>query len=152
MGRILTTAVLTVVVGLLVGMGVGGFISYTTTKDYLKSVPGAPLVVGAGYDEDKNALVLDVYNSGGLPIAVSEGQLVFKPKEGEGYAIASVPIRTTIPSTSIVRIEIKLKEQTVVKEGDLISGTIVYAYPYIPQIYTATFKLTFGEPLPPPKL
>jgi hypothetical protein len=146
MGRTLTTAILTVIVGLLVGMGVGGFITYTTTSKVVKSVPGAPIVVGAKYDKTRNALVLDVFNSGGLPITVADSGLVFKPQKGEGYALANIPVNVVIPGGSIARIEIKLKENTQVKIGDILSGTLIYNYPYIPQVYTTTFKLTVGHP------
>jgi hypothetical protein len=146
MGRTLTTAILTVIVGLLVGMGVGGYITYTTTAKYVQSVPGAPIVVGAKYDEAKNAMVLDIFNSGGLPITVTGSGLVFKPKNGNGYAIANIPVNVVIPGGTIARVEIKLKENTEVNIGDILSGTIVYAYPYIPQVYSTTFNLTVGKP------
>ncbi len=146
MGRTLTTAILTVIVGLLVGMGVGGFITYTTTAQVVQSVPGAPIVVGAKYDKTQNALVLDVFNSGGLPITITAGGLVFKPKQGEGYTLAGIPISAVIPGQSVVRIEIKLKEGSSAVQGDVLSGTLVYSYPYIPQIYSTTFSLTVGKP------
>jgi hypothetical protein len=146
MGRTLTTAILTVIVGLLVGMGVGGFITYTSTAKYVKSIPGAPIVVGAKYDGDKNALVLDIFNSGGLPITVNAGGLVFKPQKGEGYTIANIPLNAVIPGGTIARIEIKLKENSNVQTGDLISGTVIYTYPYIPEVYSTTFRLTVGHP------
>jgi hypothetical protein len=51
-----------------------------------------------------------------------------------------------IPGGTIARVEIKLKENTEVNIGDILSGTIVYAYPYIPQVYSTTFSLTVGKP------
>ena len=146
MSRTLTTVVLTVLVGLMVGMGVGGFITYTSTAKYVQSVPGAPIVVGAKYDKEKNAMVLDVFNSGGLPITITSSGLVFKPKKGEGYTIANIPVNIVVPGGTITRVEIKLKENSQVQNGDILVGTLVYTYPYIPQIYSTTFNLTVGKP------
>ncbi len=146
MGRTLLTAIATVAVGLLVGMGVGGFLAYSSTSKYIQSIPGAPIVVGAKYDSNRNALVLDIFNSGGLPVIVSSSGLVFKPAKGNGYEIANIPVSLTVPGGAMARVELKLKENTAAKKGDLISGTLVYGYPYIPQVFTTTFSLTVGQP------
>ena len=146
MGRTLTTALLTVLGGLLVVMGVGGFITYTSTAKYVQSVPVAPIVVGAKYDQEKGAMVLDIFNSGGLPITVTSGGLIFKPQNGNGYALANIPVNLVIPGGTIARIEIKLKENTEVKIGDILVGSLIYSYPYIPQVYSTSFELTVGKP------
>lgn len=149
MKRTLTVAVLVTIVGLLLGMGIGGFVTYTSAVQTVKSIPGAPIVVGAKYDRKQNALVLDVFNTGGLPIYVETTGLVFKPKNGNGYALANLPANVKIEGGSIARLVIKLKSESLgkVQIGDLISGTLVYHYPYIPQVYTTTYTLTVGKPL-----
>ncbi len=145
MGRTLTTALITIIAGLLVGMGIGGFLTYTSTAKYLSGIPGAPIVVGAKYNKEKNALVLSIFNSGGLPLTVVSAGLVYKPVKGEGYTLTNIPVNVNIPSGSITEIEIKLKENSSTVKGDILSGSLVYNYPYIPQIYTTTFSFTVGK-------
>ncbi len=147
MRRTLTTAILVTVLGVLVGMGIGGFVTYQSVKGYVQSVPGSPIVVGAKYDSGKNALVLTVFNPGGLPLTVINGDLIFKPKNGNGYALANIPLNTVIPGGSIVQLVIKLKNNSVVKEGDILRGGFTYKYPYIGQIYYTNYPLTVGKPL-----
>jgi len=147
MRRTLTTAILVTVLGVLVGMGIGGFVTYQSVKGYVQSVPGSPIVVGADYKKDKNALVLTVFNPGGLPLTVLTGDVLFKPKEGKGYAVANIPLNTVIPGGSVVALVINLKKDQVVKEGDLIRGGFTYRYPYIGQVYYTSYPLTVGKPL-----
>ena len=61
-----------------------------------------------------------------------------------GYAIITVEV--DIDSKVIDEFEIKLKENSQVQNGDTLVGTLVYTYPYIPQIYSTTFNLTVGKP------
>jgi len=149
MKRTLTVAVLVTIVGILLGMGLGSFITYSSTANLIKSLPGAPIVVGAKYDQEQNALVVDVFNPGGLPIVVESTGLVFKPKSGNGYALANLPANVVISGGSIARLVIKLKPESSgkVQLGDIISATLVYHYPYIPQVYTTAFSLTVGQPI-----
>ncbi|NPB04807.1 MAG: hypothetical protein GXO08_00265 [Aquificae bacterium] len=146
MRGVLTTAVLVSIVGVLLGMGLGGFITYRGLQGLIESVPGSPVVVGAEYDRAANELVLTVFNPGGLPLTVLNGDLVFKPAEGEGYSVANVPINTVIPGQSVATLRIRLKEQTV-KPGDVIKGGFTYRYPYIGQLYYTSYPLTVGRPL-----
>ncbi len=145
MRNLLTTAVLITVVGVLVGMGLGGFITYRSVQAYLDSVPGAPVVVGAEYSKEKNALILTVFNPGGLPITVVGGSLVFKPKNGEGYSLTNLPVEAVIPPQKAVSLVINLQERTAA-EGDLIEGGFTYRYPYIGQLYYTSYPLTVGKP------
>ena len=147
MKRTLTVAVLVTIVGVLLGMGIGGFVTYTSVVQTVKSIPGAPIVVGAKYDSDQNALVLDLFNPGGLPIYVETTGLVFKPKNGQGYQLANLPANVKVEGGSIARLVITLKETSKgkVEIGDIISGTLVYHYPYIPQVYTTTYSFTVGK-------
>lgn len=149
MRKTLTVAILVTIVGVLLGMGIGGFVTYTSAVQTVKSIPGAPIVVGANYDAEKNALVMDIFNPGGLPIFVETTGLVFKPKSGKGYAIANLPANVKIDGGTITRLVINLKESSrgKVQIGDIISGTLVYHYPYIPQVYTTTYRLTVGKPI-----
>jgi hypothetical protein len=147
MKRTLTVAVLVTIVGVLLGMGIGGFVSYSTVSKTVKSIPGAPLVVGAKYDKDQNALILDIFNPGGLPIYVETTALVFKPKQGNGYQLANIPANVKIDGGTIARLVLRLRQESKgnVQIGDVLTGTIVYHYPYIPQIYTTTYSLTVGK-------
>jgi hypothetical protein len=147
MRRTLTVAILVTIVGVLLGMGIGGFISYSSVSKTVKSLPGAPLVVGAKYDKDQNALVLDVFNPGGLPIYVETTALVFKPKQGNGYQLANIPANVKIDGGTIARLVLNLKQESKgnVQIGDVLTATLVYHYPYIPQVYTTTYSLTVGK-------
>jgi hypothetical protein len=147
MKRTLTVAILVTIVGILVGMGIGGFISHSSVAKLVKNLPGAPIVVGAKYDTDQNALVLDIFNPGGLPIYVETAALVFNPKNGTGYKLANLPANVKIEGDSITRLVLNLKAESKgnVNIGDLLTGTLVYHYPYIPQVFTTTYNLTVGK-------
>ncbi len=147
MRRTLTVAILVTIVGVLLGMGIGGFVTYSSVSKMVKGLPGAPIVVGAKYDQDKNALVLDIFNPGGLPIYVETTALVFKPKNGNGYELANIPANVKIEGGTVARLILKLKGESKghVQIGDVLTGTLVYHYPYIPQIYTTTYNLTVGK-------
>jgi len=149
MGRTLTTALVVIIVGLLLGMGIGGFITYNSTKHYLQVVPGAPIVVGASYDREQNRLNLDIFNPGGLPIVVDSTSLIFKPQKGNGYVLANIPSQVVIPPTTITRLVLNLRQDTKgkVQIGDILVGGFTYHYPAIKQIYTTSYTLTVGTPL-----
>jgi hypothetical protein len=149
MRRTLVTAVLVTIVGVLVGMGIGGFVTYKGVSSLIKSIPGSPVVVGAQYDKDQNALVLNVFNPGGLPMVVETTSLIFKPKNGQGYALANIPANVTVPGGAIVQLVIKLKAESKgkVQIGDILQGGFTYRYPGIPQTYFTSYPLVVGKPV-----
>ncbi len=152
MRNIAGSLVVSLVVALLVGLGAGAFLQASRTRGALTAVPPSPVVVGAQYEKKKQAVVLELYNPGFVPLHLVDQTVVFTPgpkSKEKGYALAAVPLNLTLPPRSSVRVTLSLKPGSQeLQPGDVVAGTVSYSHPFSPDLYAVThpFKLGEGKP------
>ncbi|WP_459818757.1 hypothetical protein [Galenea microaerophila] len=135
--------------GVIVGWGTGSYLTGATARAALDEVPAAPVVIASGYDEKSKTLSLTFTNAGGQPIDILGKGLTFKPKQGDGYALAFTqfeqPIRIEPFSVATLRVKLKADTATLVN-GDVVATTIQYAYPLLPDVFEMTHMFVKGHP------
>ncbi|NPA34723.1 MAG: hypothetical protein GXO48_07345 [Chlorobi bacterium] len=142
------------VVGLLIGYITGSFITRTYTLKRIAEVPGSPIVISSIYDSAQHAILVGLHNPGFVPINFINYSIVFTPGEytnEAGYFLAPVALNATLQPQETMILTLSLKEHTqALAMGDVVTGTIVYTYEGLPEIYQLihTFEqttLTGGE-------
>ena len=135
------------ILGLLVGSGVGGYITYNRMIRSVQNIPASPIVVGAEYDKDNNRLVFSVLNPGTLPLSLDNYSIAFTPGESTqqaAYFISNIPLGITINPMEVAVVYINLKEQALPLEiGDIVTTTIFYTHPLSPDIYTVVHPFVY---------
>ena len=131
--------ILVALVGLAVGYGAGGFLTYNRVMETVSNIPASPIVLGSHYDKEAHAVVYMVSNPGSLPLQIVQHSLVFTPGEQSevpAYVLTDVPSNITLPPFSTVAVALDLKENTAALEvGDVVAATINYTHPLSPDLY-----------------
>ncbi len=131
--------------GLVVGLGAGGFLAFQRSARLLKAVPASPVIVGSFYDKEEHQLVYLVLNPGAVPLQVVRHSLVFTPGEASkeaGYRLMDVPLTVPLPPFGVTQVVMKLKAETeALKPGDVVAVTLHYTHPFSPDEY-AVFHTT----------
>ena len=142
---------------LLIGWGIGGYITYNNTIDKVGQIPASPIVVKSVYNKEAHAVIYSVYNPGTVPLTVTNQSFIFKPgKETtqKAYEVANIPVNIILPplTTAIVRMNLK-KGTEKLKQGDIILSTLHYVHPLSNDVYTVSHRFEYtGKPSEtPPK-
>ena len=147
MNRRLYLTILIAILGLFVGAGTGGYITYNRLIRTVQNIPASPIVVGAEYDKDNNRLVFSVLNPGTLPLSLDNYSIAFTPgreTEQEAYFISSIPLGVTIDPFQVAVVYINLKEQALPLEiGDIVTTTIFYTHPLSPDVYSVVHPFVY---------
>lgn len=148
--RYFLTATGIALAGLLVGGGVGSYLTSSKLLKQFQNIPGSPIVLSAQYDKEKHLVRYAISNPGTLPIKVIEKALVFTPgKESKekGYILSNIPANIEIPPLSVAVVELKLKEGTQkLQPGDVVLATFTYTHPLSQDLYTVVHSFTHGAP------
>ncbi|SNZ03263.1 hypothetical protein SAMN06265182_0335 [Persephonella hydrogeniphila] len=142
---------LTSVVAIILGWGVGGYITYNKTIEAVGKIPASPIVVKTVYDRKNHTVVFSVLNTGTLPLTVVSESFVFKPgKESaeKQYKMENIPAHITLIPLGITTVSLKLKKGSQeLKSGDIVMATLHYVHPLSDDIYTVSHKFEFtGKP------
>ncbi len=147
MRKPLLTAIFVSLLGVIVGWGVGSFLTYRKTIRAISSVPASPIIIGAKYDKAKNELLYSVYNPGTLPIKVFQESVVFTPgskSKEAAYVISNIPVSVTLAPMAVTQVELKLKSGAEsLKIGDVVAGTLYYTHPLSKDIYSVAHPFTY---------
>ncbi|NPA12363.1 MAG: hypothetical protein GXO45_00085 [Aquificae bacterium] len=127
------------VVGILLGWGIGSYLTYNKTMEAVGKIPASPIVVKALYDKPIHAIVFSVFNPGTVPLNIKRQSFVFKPgKETteKGYSMQNIPVDIPLPPLTITTVVIKLKKDTQeLKVGDVVNVELEYIHPLSPDRY-----------------
>ncbi len=149
MSRRLALTLFIAILGLFVGSGVGGYITYNRVMRTVQNIPASPIVVGAEYDKDNNRLVFSVLNPGTLPLSLDNYSIAFTPGEStqqQAYFISNIPLGITINPMEVAVVYINLKEQALPLEiGDIVTTTIFYSHPLSPDVYTVVHPFVYEK-------
>ncbi len=135
-------------VGLIIGYITGSFLTRTYTLKRIAEIPASPVVVSSIYDSVQHAIVVGLHNPGLVPINLINYSLVFTPGEyttEAGYFLAPVNLNMKLDPQETVILTLSLKQHTqTLAAGDIVTGTIVYTYDQLPEVYQLihTFKQT----------
>ncbi len=133
------TFLLIALVGLIVGYGTGGFLTYHRVMDTVSEIPASPIVLSSHYDKDSHAVVYMVSNPGPVALQVVRHSLIFTPgteSEEPAYVLTDVPSDITLPPFTTVAVALSLKPETAPLEiGDVVAATINYRHPLSPDLY-----------------
>ena len=136
------------VVGVLIGYITGSFITRTYTLKRIAEVPASPIVVSSIYDSSQHAILIGLQNPGFVPINLINYSIVFTPGEHTtetGYFLTPVTLNMTLAPQETIILTLSLKKHTqALAVGDVVTGTIVYAYEGFPEVYQLihTFRQT----------
>ncbi len=149
MSRRLLLTLFIAILGLFVGSGVGGYITYNRVMRSVQNIPASPIVVGAEYDRENNRLVFSVLNPGTVPLSLDNYSIAFTPGESTrqpAYFISNIPLGITINPMEVAVVYINLKEQALPLEiGDIVTTTIFYSHPLSPDVYTVVHPFVFEK-------
>ncbi len=147
MSKRLWITLLIAILGLFVGAGAGGYITYNRVMRTVQNIPASPIVVGAEYDRDNNRLVFSVLNPGTLPLSLDNYSIAFTPGEStqqQAYFISNIPLGITINPMEVAVVYINLKEQALPLEiGDIVTTTIFYTHPLSPDVYSVVHPFVY---------
>ncbi|WP_456384585.1 hypothetical protein [Persephonella sp.] len=148
----------TSVIAIMLGWGIGSYITYNNTIEAVGKIPGSPIVVRAVYDKPTHSVLFSVFNPGTLPLTVTKQSFIFKPgKESsqKGYQVQNVPVNIPLVPLGITTVAIKLKKDTQeLKTGDMVNITLEYIHPlsadkyYVKHGYEHTGKPQETPPKP----
>ena len=139
---------ITSLIALMIGWGVGGYITYNKTIETVGKIPASPIIVKSYYDKEKHAVIFSFFNSGTLPLNVVSQSFVFKPgKESKekSYQIENIPVNIPLIPLGITTVALKLKKGTEeLKNGDVIMATIYYTHPLSKDVYSVAHRFEYG--------
>ena len=147
----------TSLLALVLGWGIGGYITYNKTIEAVGKIPASPIIVKSIYDRNNHAVVFSILNMGTLPLTVVSESFIFKPgKESseKRYEMKNIPASIPLIPLGITTVALKLKEGTQeLKSGDIVMATLHYVHPLSKDVYTVSHKFEFtGKPQEtPPK-
>ncbi len=127
-------------IGLLLGLGIGGFLTYNRTVAELGSIPASPIVVGTVYDRENHSIVYAVSNPGPVPLQLVDHTLVFTPgeeSEEPAYVLTNVPLNLVLPPFTVTSVALDLKADTAqLQVGDAVATTLAYTHPLSTDLYS----------------
>ncbi len=127
-------------IGLLLGLGVGGFLTYNRTVAELGSIPASPIVVGTVYDRENHTIVYAISNPGPVPLQLVDHTLVFTPgeeTEEPAYVLTNVPVNMVLPPFTVTSVALDLKADTAeLQVGDAVATTLAYTHPLSSDLYS----------------
>ncbi len=134
---------------LLIGWGIGSYITFNNTIEQVGKIPGSPIVVKVVYDKSAHAVVLSVLNPGTLPLTVTNESFVFKPgkeTKQKQYSVENIPVKIPLLPLGITTVTIKLKKGTeALKNGDIVLTTLHYVHPLSKDVYTVSHKFEYSK-------
>jgi len=123
----------TSIIAIMLGWGIGGYITYNNTIEAVGKIPASPIIIGAVYDKSAHSVILSVMNPGTLPLTVKEESFTFKPgkqSSQKAYAVENIPVNIPLIPMGITTVAIKLKKETQeLKVGDIVNTTLKYVHP-----------------------
>ncbi|WP_457638786.1 hypothetical protein [Persephonella sp.] len=145
------------IIGILLGWGIGGYITYNNTIEAVGKIPASPIVVKAVYDRPTHSVIFSVLNPGTLPLTVKKQSIRFTPGKSSGekeYQIQDIPVNVPLIPLGITTVAVKLKKGSQeLKTGDIVDITLEYVHPlstdryYVKHGYTHTGKPQETPPL-----
>ncbi len=147
----------TSLIALVLGWGIGGYITYNKTIEAVGKIPASPIIVKSVYNREKHSVVFSILNLGTLPLTVVSESFIFKPgKESsqKRYELKNIPTNIPLVPLGITTVALKLKEGTQeLKSGDIVMATLHYVHPLSNDVYTVSHKFEYtGKPQEtPPK-
>ena len=141
----------TSLLALVIGWGIGGYITYNKTIEAVGKIPASPIIVKSVYDRSHHAVIFSILNLGTLPLTVVSESFIFKPgKESseKRYKMENIPASIPLVPLGITTVTLKLKEGTQeLKSGDIVMVTLHYIHPLSDDIYTISHKFEYtGKP------
>jgi hypothetical protein len=134
-------------IALILGWGIGSYITYNNTIEKIGKIPGSPIIVSAKYDKENHAVIFSVLNPGTLPLKVVSQSFVFKPGKETSqteYAIENIPVSIPLIPMGITSVALKLKSGTPeLKKGDIVMTTLHYTHPLSKDLYSVTHKFEY---------
>ncbi len=147
----------TSLLALILGWGIGGYITYNKTLDAVGKIPGSPIIIKSAYDKSSHSVIFSILNPGTLPLTVISESFVFKPGKETSekrYEMKNIPAQVPLIPLGITTVSLKLKEGSQeLKAGDIVMATIHYVHPLSDDVYTVSHKFEYtGKPQEtPPK-
>ncbi len=139
----------TSLLALVLGWGIGSYITYNNTIETIGKIPASPIVIGAKYDKATHSVIFSVFNPGTLPLYVNSQSFVFKPgKETtqKEYAVENIPVNIPLIPMGITSVALNLKKGTPdLKNGDIVLTTLYYTHPLSKDIYSVSHKFEYGK-------
>ena len=138
----------TSLIALVLGWGVGSYITYNNTVEAMGKIPASPLIVKSVYDKGEHSVVFSFYNPGTLPLTITSESFIFKPgkeTKQKGYEMANIPAHIVLPPMTITLVSLKLKKGTEkLKLGDVVMATLHYVHPLSTDVYTISHRFELG--------
>ena len=139
------------VLGLLLGYGIGSFFAFQRSTLLIRTTPASPIVVGAFYDREQDALVYLVSNPGAVPLKIVGHSLVFTPgdeSDEPGYRLMDIPSDVDLLPFQVVEVVLDLKaDSDDLLPGDVVAVTLNYTHPYSPDVYAVAHTTVVTEDL-----
>ncbi|WP_029522344.1 hypothetical protein [Persephonella sp. KM09-Lau-8] len=136
------------VIAIMLGWGIGSYITYNNTIEAVGKIPGSPIVIGAVYDKPTHSVVLSIMNPGTLPLTVKEESFIFKPgkqSSQQAYTVEHIPVNIPLIPMGITTVAIKLKKGTPeLKTGDIVKTTLKYVHPLSKDEYFVKHGYEYG--------
>ena len=142
--------ILTTVIAIVLGWGIGSFFTQTTVSKVIASIPASPIVLDAKYNKEKHSITYSILNPGGTPLTIVDESFVFTPGKNskeKAYIVSHVPIHAVLPPGVVTKVELKLKTGTEkLQIGDAVLATFTYIHPLSTDLYTVAhpFKMGIG--------
>ncbi len=140
--------VLSVLLALFLGWGIGSFFTETSVSKAIATIPASPIVVEAKYRKAEHAIVYSIFNPGGMPETIVQEAFVFKPgkeTKEKAYVVSNVPVHITLPPGETTEVVMKLKSGTEkLHLGDVILATFTYVHPLSADLYTVVHSFEMG--------
>jgi hypothetical protein len=137
------------ILAIILGWGIGSYITYNNTIEAIGKIPGSPIVVNAEYDKKNHRVVFSVLNPGTVPIYIKAQSLVFKPgkqTKQEAYAIQNIPVDIPLVPMGLTSVNINLKKGTpALQIGDVVMITLHYVHPLSKDIYSVVHSFEFSK-------